>query len=240
MKNFDWEAFREGREIAVHCNTEEKAKDFLKKCIDNGVKYWYGDELIKQDNDTIWNDCCAGTCYSNTDNIEYENLGWYQGKNYKIVEWIIEGNDDAIDITIVNQEQTEFTYQEVIARIKDGETYEIYGKSLLSKARRLQKITREEDDIIFSGELMNGYIVSAKTKYKLQESKQEYEIHHIVFPDSDYMSKFRSDEDYICDEDFVICNMTDNKKVYGKLLQTLKELMTEKEYLELNLIEYAK
>ena len=38
MDNFDWEDFKNGK-IAVHCDTEDKAKDFVKECYEHGIKW---------------------------------------------------------------------------------------------------------------------------------------------------------------------------------------------------------
>ena len=43
MKNFNWEDFKNGK-IAVHCDTEEKAKDFLKECEKQEIKWVCGDK----------------------------------------------------------------------------------------------------------------------------------------------------------------------------------------------------
>ena len=45
---FNWEDFKNGK-IAVHCDTEEKAKDFVKECYKHGLKWRYGSE-----NNTYW------------------------------------------------------------------------------------------------------------------------------------------------------------------------------------------
>ena len=37
---FDWEEFKKGK-IAVHCDTEEKAKDFVDKCYEKGISFFF-------------------------------------------------------------------------------------------------------------------------------------------------------------------------------------------------------
>lgn len=46
MKNFNWEEFKNG-EIAVHCDTEEKANDFLKECNKQGITWTDGDKTTE-------------------------------------------------------------------------------------------------------------------------------------------------------------------------------------------------
>ena len=38
----DWEEFKKGK-IAVHCDTEEKAKDFVDKCYEKGISFFFND-----------------------------------------------------------------------------------------------------------------------------------------------------------------------------------------------------
>ena len=237
MKNFNWKEFREGREIAVHCNTEEKAKNFFEECMNNGIVAWCGGESLIQNDDTEWGNYRAETCYSNTDNIEYDGLEWFQENSYKIVEWTLEDNEAEIDITVVNQEQTEFTYQEVIARIKDGEYYRCTRDDLY----KVKDIKMEEGNIILIGNIHDGVGISIKQLFVQEEYKQEYEIYYITFPDSEEQFQFRydpsTDDDYMSLGEIVICNLDNDKKAYGKVSDLKEVSMTEKEYLELNLIK---
>lgn len=56
---FDWESFKSGK-FAVHCDTEEKAKEFLKECDKHGIKYGSGTSCLSQ---THWNVYKEKTCY---------------------------------------------------------------------------------------------------------------------------------------------------------------------------------
>ncbi len=46
-KGFDWQAFKQGK-FAVHCDTEEKAKAFLKECDEQGIKWAGGDKTTSK------------------------------------------------------------------------------------------------------------------------------------------------------------------------------------------------
>lgn len=47
---FNWEDFKNSNgKIAVHCKTEEEAKEFIKECFKHGIKWCYSDE-----NTTHW------------------------------------------------------------------------------------------------------------------------------------------------------------------------------------------
>jgi hypothetical protein len=45
--SFDWESFKSGK-FAVHCDTEEKAKAFLRECDAQGIKWGDGDSLLTE------------------------------------------------------------------------------------------------------------------------------------------------------------------------------------------------
>ena len=53
---FDWEGFKSGK-FAVHCDTEEKAREFLKECDGNGIRW--GFDLGSTTDDFKW----AGNSY---------------------------------------------------------------------------------------------------------------------------------------------------------------------------------
>lgn len=42
--SFDWDAFKAGK-VAVHCDTEEKAKAFLKECEEHELKWWTSSDI---------------------------------------------------------------------------------------------------------------------------------------------------------------------------------------------------
>ena len=72
MKNFNWKRFKAG-EIAVHCDTEEKAKDFVKKCYENNIKWYETKEFSK----THWYEFEENTFYfcSDSCNLHYLHYG---------------------------------------------------------------------------------------------------------------------------------------------------------------------
>ncbi|HPQ79748.1 MAG TPA: hypothetical protein PLG47_04810, partial [Candidatus Dojkabacteria bacterium] len=63
-KPFDWKAFKDGS-VGVLCKTEEDARNFLKKCYDNGITKWHsGDNLLSF---TSWNEYKEKTVYVYSD-----------------------------------------------------------------------------------------------------------------------------------------------------------------------------
>lgn len=83
MKEFNWEDFKdENNKIAVHCKTEDEAKDFCKKMHEHGMKWCHTDSYIER---TSWHICKEKTCYSNSG--RYCNKDYYIENDFKILEW---------------------------------------------------------------------------------------------------------------------------------------------------------
>lgn len=79
---FDWYSFKAGK-IAVHCDTEEKAKAFLAECDKQGIKWHLGEKLTEL---TCWDDETKETCYINRWGLQYSNKSYYSEHGYTIVE----------------------------------------------------------------------------------------------------------------------------------------------------------
>lgn len=79
---FNWNRFKRG-EIAVHCNTDEKAKDFLEKCKSREITWGYGYKSTK----TLWHLFKEKTIY--TCKKSELKLGSRLGisKKIEIVKW---------------------------------------------------------------------------------------------------------------------------------------------------------
>jgi hypothetical protein len=59
--SIDWEGFKSGK-FAVHCDTEEKAKAFLKECDEQGIK-WCTNTKISDQKETRWDIYKNNTSY---------------------------------------------------------------------------------------------------------------------------------------------------------------------------------
>jgi len=92
---FNWEDFKNGK-IAVLCNTEELAKNFLDKCDEQGI--------------TLGTSVITNGIYSVVPG--HYDYRWYQSYNIKVIQWEIKNNE------------IEKTFREVIADIKEGEVWE--------------------------------------------------------------------------------------------------------------------
>lgn len=83
MKKFNWEAFKNTEnKIAVHCKTEEEAKEFCRRMHEHGMKWCDGESYLKNTNYNVYHE---RMCYHG--NGEYSNYNFAEKCNYKILEW---------------------------------------------------------------------------------------------------------------------------------------------------------
>ncbi|WP_308779611.1 hypothetical protein [uncultured Clostridium sp.] len=164
MKNFNWEEFKKGN-IAVHCDTEEKAKDFLKECDKNDIKWETGEYTHES---TEWNEHKKETSYSHyIKGVVIARLGLNKALGYKIIEWEIE-------------DMKELTFTEVIANKKEGQVWECTREDA-----RLKTINIKEGSIVFiykdgSGVEVFGVretdtFILRRKEYTFQEAFKAYE-----------------------------------------------------------------
>ena len=164
MKNFNWEAFKRG-DIAVHCDTEEKAKDFLMECDKNDIK-WEGGRYTPEF--TKWDIFKEGTSYSYFINgITIIRLDLDKAQGLKIIEW-------EIDV------MKELTFTEVIENIKEGEVWRnrISQKNLreISKKEGIIDFTFVDTDrSVLSVREEDTFILLQRKEYTFQEAFKSYE-----------------------------------------------------------------
>lgn len=83
MKKFNWDEFKnEENKIAVHCKTEEEAKDFCRKMHEHGMRWIDGDSYLEY---TEYEGYLSATCYTGTRGYSYYDF--YKNEGYKILEW---------------------------------------------------------------------------------------------------------------------------------------------------------
>jgi len=205
MNNFNWDKFK-NEKIAVWCDSEERAKEFVEECHRKGLG-WGSCSFIKE-----WDIHKSQSCYCyNTDSLRYSFKKFYEQEGCKIIKWESE------------ESQTEFTFQEVIARIKEGETYEAINIGYAT-----QTITMEKGKDIIIDILSNQhYIVPTYSLFKLQEPKKRVRIYKIEHQKNGKQYDFISSQLLDCDE-FVICD-TECGKSYGIIVDAETRELTESE-----------
>lgn len=83
MRKFNWDEFKNKyNKIAVHCKTEEEAKDFCKRMHEHGMKWCTGKSYMEKTN---YEEYKGETCYYG--NGEYSSRDFAEKYNYKILEW---------------------------------------------------------------------------------------------------------------------------------------------------------
>ena len=83
MKKINWDEFKNAeKKIAVHCKTEEEAKDFCRKMHEHGMKWRSGESYLKNTNYNMHHE---RTCYYGSG--EYSSCDFAEEYIYKILEW---------------------------------------------------------------------------------------------------------------------------------------------------------
>ena len=128
------------------------------------------------------------------------------------------------ETTLLLEEKEEFTFEEVIARIKEGEVYVPLDKSYATKS--IAK--RNSGNIIITFHKRVDGCVPTYTKYKLVRQKKEYKLYEVEHKEDGKRYLFRSDLDHTLD-DMVVCE-TKHGKSYGKMVKVVTKELTEEEY----------
>lgn len=87
---FNWDDFK-NKKIVVKCNTEEKAKDFLKECEKQGLEWFDGKATSRF---YYYDGICYVYKYDGNDYIQYSGEKFYLNSGYEIIEWEIENKID--------------------------------------------------------------------------------------------------------------------------------------------------
>lgn len=217
MNKFDWDKFK-NEKIAVNCRTEEAAKEFVKECFNRGMK-WFGWSTPV----TFYNCYKEETAYTfNFDgfkNLGYSDALWYKQEGYEVVEYISE------------KKQTEFTFQEVIARNIPG-VYVCTDKGL-----RIEYVVINENGGVsikanYSNLINSTIAIPGYARFKFQEPKKQYTLFEVIHALGGKYYTFRaSDNENLKPRDFVICD-TSMGKTFGRVAGSITKELTEKEYME--------
>ena len=217
MNKFDWEKFRNER-VAVNCRTEEAAKEFVKECYKRDMK-WYRESM----NTTYYNSHKEETAYAFKfgllDKLGYAGTHWYKKAGYEVVEYTSE------------KKQTEFTFQEVIARNIPG-VYVCTDKGL-----RIEYVVINENGGVsikanYSNLINSTIAIPGYARFKFQEPKKQYTLFEVIHALGGKYYTFRaSDNENLKPRDFVICD-TSMGKTFGRVAGSITKELTEKEYME--------
>lgn len=166
MKKFNWNEFKnKDNKIAVHCKTEEEAKDLCKQMHEHRMKWCNGESYLKNTNYNVHHE---GTCYYGSG--EYSSRDFAEKYNYKILEY-------------GDYMQKEFTKSD----LKDGMVVEYrckdYGKrmvvgNMLIGEEGSHRLEAYEND------LTQGYAKSQLSIIRVYKIKNERNFEHIMDDDN--------------------------------------------------------
>ena len=131
------------------------------------------------------------------------------------------------ELKLIEPATTEFTFEEVIARIKEGEVYE-NGSSSITKENGCIGILISNNcdrDIPKGKEFIIGF---EGPNYRLVPQKKEYKLYKVEHKEDGKRYLFRSDLDHTLD-DMVVCDTCQGKS-YGKMVKVVTKKLTEEEY----------
>lgn len=120
-----------------------------------------------------------------------------------------------------------FTFEEVIARIKEGEVYE-NGLSSISKIDGCINVTVFNDNSFTISKYEDFTLQFKSGRYKLVPQKKEYQLYEVEHQEDGKRYLFRSDLDHTLD-DMVVCDTCQGKS-YGKMVKVVTKELTEEEY----------
>lgn len=126
------------------------------------------------------------------------------------------------ELKLIEPATTEFTFEEVIARIKEGEVYRGTGGSTVDE------ITKKNTEILISISISQTGIVPTMQKYKLVPQKKECQLYEVEHKEGGKRYLFRSDLNHTLD-DMVVCDTCQGKS-YGKMVKVVTKELTEEEY----------
>lgn len=126
------------------------------------------------------------------------------------------------ELKLIEPATEEFTFEEVIARIKKGEIYRGTGGSTVDE------ITKKNTEIRISICRPQTGIIPTMQKYKLVPQKNNYLLFEVEHQEGGKRYLFRSDCNYNLG-DIVICQ-TSLGKSYGKIVYKVIKELTEEEF----------
>ncbi|MHB9909252.1 hypothetical protein [Clostridium botulinum] len=180
MGNFDWNEFKKGK-VVVHCDTKEKAINFLSECNLQNIKWVDKEDIIptkcyfeKYETGIGYrfvpfesNEYCHG--------LTYDCLEFYETIGSNIIEWEIENKIDYDGI---------YTFMEVINNIKNNEKW-----ISIDTLYTLQSIEKVENHIVFNydGNMSNKSLtIDINTRFKLVKKDKKVTFEEAIQAYNEY------------------------------------------------------
>lgn len=137
MKKFKWKEFKNKyNKIAVHCKTEEEAKDLCKQMHEHRMKWRDGESYLEC---TEYGKHLSETCY--TGYGEFASYDFYKEREYKILEWS----------DYMNKEFTKTDLEDgMVVEQRNGNMYLVLAGKAVRKGR-CNRIVGYTDDLKWKG-----------------------------------------------------------------------------------------
>lgn len=137
MRKFNWDEFKnEENKIAVHCKTEEEAKDFCKRMHEHGMKWSSGKSYMEKTN---YKEHEGETCYVGFG--MFSSYRYYNSEGYEILEWS----------DYMNKEFTKADLRDgMVVEQRDGDMYLVLAGMVVRK-RGYNRIGDYDDDLKCAG-----------------------------------------------------------------------------------------
>ena len=132
---FNWEEFISNDKIAVHCQTEEQARDFCNQMYEHGLEWNDGESYLKL---TEWKFYKERTVYEGDG--AFANLEYYKRNNYTILEWSDYQKENSMNLELTNL--TDEQKKQIIELAKKFE-----------QENEIDELDKENDYIAISGAL---------------------------------------------------------------------------------------
>lgn len=134
---FNWDEFKdEDNKIAVHCKTEEEAKDFCKRMHEHEMKWCTGKSYMEKTN---YEEYKGETCYIGFG--MFSSYRYYNSEGYEILEWS----------DYMNKEFTKADLKDgMVVEQRDGNMYLVLAGMVVRK-RGYDRIGDYDDDLKCAG-----------------------------------------------------------------------------------------
>lgn len=165
MKKFNWDEFKnEENKIAVHCKTEEEAKDFCERMHEQGMKWCSGESYLKETN---YKFCEEEMCYIRGEFSPYQ---YYKSKGYKILEWGDYMKKEFTKVDLKSGMAVEYKYKDYGKRM-------VVGNMLIGEdgSHRLEA---------YKNDLTEGYSEGKLDIIRVYKIKNEKRFEHILDDDN--------------------------------------------------------
>lgn len=159
MKKFNWNEFKnKDNKIAVHCKTEEEAKDFCKRMHEHGMEWASGNSYLSYTHYDVYRD---KTCYAG--NGGFQSYDYSEKYKYKILEWS----------DYMNKEFTKADLRDgMVVEQRDGNMYLVLAGEVVRKGG-YNRIDGYTDDLKWEyytgGDIVKVYRITPESLRRIED-----------------------------------------------------------------------